>query len=104
MTLRVSFLRRNGQIGGVLLSPEKDMDYRVDCEYCSPPGFETIVPNPLCDATPTEKILMVSSNEGTRKQGGRVRLLTRFQAKPGQQWDVDSYPRAELVIIIPPER
>jgi hypothetical protein len=82
------------------------MDYDVSCENCSPSGFGTIVPNPLWDVPPTEKMLIVSSNEGTRKQGGRVRLLTVFQTnRRPEDRDIDLlYPRAELLIIIPPER
>ncbi len=107
LTLRVSFLRRDRQLGGVLLSEEKDALYRVTCEGCSPPGMATIVQNALREVPVTEKMLFVlqSDKDGrASKQGGPTRLLSVIQAKRPEQRDIDSiYPRAELTIIIPPE-
>jgi RNA polymerase sigma factor (sigma-70 family) len=108
LTLRVSFLRRDRQLHGVLLSQEKDAEFDVACEGCSPSGTGTIVPMPLLDVPPTQKSLVVVRSDkgwGAAKDGHPTRLLAVFESKKQPvEGPFDSiYPRAELIIIIPPE-
>jgi hypothetical protein len=108
LTARLSFLRRDRQLRGVLLSQEEDAEFRVTCEGCSPTGLATIVPNPLYEVPPTEKTLMVLRSDKDwkpAKQGSPVPLLVIHESKnqPEQRALDAIYPRAELVVIMPPE-
>jgi hypothetical protein len=103
--LRVSFLRRDGKLGGVLLSPDKEAEYRVSCPGCKPPGIGTIVPNPL-HAVEGQKTQIVLGGDKDRESAagpdGR-RLLVVYKNDPeAKTFGMNLgtvYPRAELVVI-----
>jgi RNA polymerase sigma factor (sigma-70 family) len=102
MTLRVSFLRRDGRLEGVLLDEAKQATYRVDCEGCSPPGIATIVQNPLAAVPPTEKVLSVIASDKAwgNSKSGPARLITVFHRNPGDNSGLidAAFPRAELTV------
>jgi hypothetical protein len=100
-TVRVGFLRSDRKLAGFLLSEEKQAEYRVDCPGCSPPGFATIVSQPLADVPPTRKTLFVSGSDKEAKQMGLkgLQLITVVTSEPGKAMlRPTGSPRAELVI------
>lgn len=100
-TVRVGFLRSDRKRAGFLLSEEKEAEYRVDCPGCSPPGFATIVSQPLADVPPTRKTLIVSGSDKEAKQMGLkgLQLITVVTSEPGKPAPRATVsPRFELVI------
>jgi RNA polymerase sigma factor (sigma-70 family) len=103
-TLRVSFLRLDRQLSGVLFSQEKQSEFRVECDACSPGGLATVVQTPLHAVPGPEKMLQVfpSDKERDATQPDFTRLLRVFhhdrEAKPVKSLD-EVYPRAEMVLI-----
>ena len=98
-TLLVSFLRRDGKLGGVLLSQEEEAEYRLDCPGCTPSGIATIVPLPLAG---TNKTLFVhrSDKDNEHFDGlDETRLITVVRSELGEPAPPPtSYPRVELVV------
>jgi len=96
--LRVDFTRKDGMIGGVLLTEEKEAVFRVTCPDCTPTGIVSIVPVPLSEAKPTEKILMVHQSDKFNEQQGlkETRLMTIIVK--AKNTGPMNYPRAELVV------
>jgi hypothetical protein len=54
---------------GVLLSQEKDAEFRVHLEGATKSGYATIVPNPLHQIPATEKILFDSPEHAKSASG-----------------------------------
>jgi hypothetical protein len=100
-TLRVSFLRQDGRMQGVLLSDEKEAIYRVSCDECRPSGFVTIITNPLHALPVTERTQFVARSdreEWVAKNGSDEPLLLILRTKPGVPAPTSGagYPRAVL--------
>jgi hypothetical protein len=97
-TLRVDFTRRDGAVGGVLLTEQKDAVFRISCPDCTPTGLATIVPVPLSGVKLTERILLVhqSDMDNTRWGVKEARLLT--VVRNVRSSSPTDYPRAELLV------
>ncbi len=105
MILRVSFLRLDRKLDGVLLKQEERAEYGVECEACDPSGFFTVIQNPLFQVPGTEKILwVIASNKAdfTATKPGETRLIHITRTEKTAKGQYPGYPRAELVIIRPP--
>ncbi len=101
VVMRVSFLRRDRKLAGVLLSQEDEAEYRIDCSDCSPGGIATIVSLPLGHVRPTEKVLFVHRSQKDMQEWGvnEQRLMTIVASEPGKPASPPTtFPRAELVI------
>jgi RNA polymerase sigma factor (sigma-70 family) len=102
LVLRVSFLRRDRKMQGVLLSQEKEAEFRLDCPGCHPPGLATIVSKPLADSPQDGQLLVVFESEKDdwfHARPGTTRLLVLLAKNPLGQRDLEKvYPRAELVL------
>jgi hypothetical protein len=101
-TFRVCFLRRDHTLQGVLLSQEKDAEFRFDCPGCTPSGIATFVELPLGSIEPTRKTLEThrSHKDNDRYRLEETRLLTIVASEPGKPAPPPTnYPRAELVIV-----
>jgi hypothetical protein len=104
-TLRISFLREDHKLQGVLLSQEKEAEFRVECPGCEPGGIVSIVELPLRDIAPTHKMLSTPRSDKDYERYGlaETQLLTIIASEPGKPGPPPtSYPRAELVIIKDP--
>jgi RNA polymerase sigma factor (sigma-70 family) len=85
-TILVSFLRRDGKLGGVLLSDDDGAQFRLDCSGCDPSGIATIVPLPMAGREITQKTLIVHKTDqqnGLPKVKG-MRLITLLASEPGK--------------------
>jgi hypothetical protein len=101
-TFRVSFLRRDHALHGVLLSEEKDAEFRFDGPGCTPSGIVTIVPLPLSGIEGTRKTCFVHKSDKDNERDGlkEMRLISIVASEPGKPAPPPtSYPRAELVIV-----
>jgi RNA polymerase sigma factor (sigma-70 family) len=102
ITLRVCFLRRDHKLQGVLLSEEKDAEFRLDCSGCNPSGIATIVTLPLSGIEGTRKSYMVhnSDKDSGRDRLKETRLITIVASEPNKPAPPPTtYPRAEVVIV-----
>jgi RNA polymerase sigma factor (sigma-70 family) len=85
-TILVSFLRRDGKLGSVLLSDDDEAQFRLDCSGCDPSGIATIVPLPMAGREITQKTLIVHKTDqqnGLPKVKG-MRLITLLASEPGK--------------------
>jgi RNA polymerase sigma factor (sigma-70 family) len=103
--LRLSFLRLDRKLQGVLLSQEKETEFRVYGKGIEPHGLATIITNPLGWLPGTEKILVVDDNfqhHASVTAQGDIRLLVIYGLKQrGERRTPDMgtfFPRAEVVV------
>lgn len=95
--LRLSFLPRDNALRGVLLSQDEDIEYRVDCEHCSPSGLATNIPLPLRDLPGTQKTLFPKPGKITQELSteDEICLITILASENGRPASLEtSYPRA----------
>jgi len=87
--VRVSFLRQDGKLEGVLLSEEKSAWFRLECEGCNLPGLVTIVSLPLRGV---DKILYTANSDKNAQIGAKgLPLLSLWAKQPDSR-------RAELAV------
>jgi RNA polymerase sigma factor (sigma-70 family) len=101
MTILTSFLRRDGKLGGVLLSQEELAEFRVETPGCNPSGIASFVSVPLADVEPTRKMLQVHRSDKQLVEDGvkETRLLTLTTREPDKGGPgPTSYPRGEFLI------
>ena len=101
-TFLIAFLRRDHTLQGVLLSREKEAEYRLDAAGCTPGGIATLVEVPLGNIDSTRKSLWTPVDDKDSERYGLkdTQLLAIVASEPGKPAPPPtSYPRAELVIV-----
>ncbi|MEZ6192443.1 MAG: hypothetical protein R3C45_14300 [Phycisphaerales bacterium] len=102
LTLLVSFTSLDDRLSGVLLSSDKQAEFRITTDGTKEPGLATIVPVPLAGVARTDLILVAQHNNQPKweLEDGAIQLLAIFPSTSAKQPVADrGYPRAELVVI-----
>lgn len=103
LNLRISFLSLEDRFSGVLLSDEKQAEFRIAIDGTTEPEVVRIVPVPLADVDRTYLVMAAHIDTQHPKwasQDGAIQLLAIFPSTPANQHVADrGYPRAELVVI-----
>lgn len=99
--LRLSFLPRDNKLRGVLLSQDDEVDYRIDCQACSPSGTATIISLPLHEIPGTRKTLipMTAKRSHNLSDENETCLIAIIASQEGQSVSMqECFPRAKVSV------